>query len=182
MLARPPWATLIAALALLGACSTTRSVATPTTPATRLPTASPTATVTAPVSPQPVAPARPLPTLASPAPHPSTPVASTRPPPAGVAFVISNTDQGRTVTLPLGSAAELRLGMGLRWSAPTVSGTATLVVTRETLFPDPGYSAWRVTAAGRGTSTLQSTGLPICGPGQMCAQFVLLFRVTILVP
>lgn len=114
--------------------------------------------------------------LASPTP-PGSPV----PPPAGVALVIAQADNGRTFTLPVGSVVELRLGGGLRWSTPS-SASGPLSVAPVSLAADAGYQAWRIVAANHGTLVIESSGGMACQPNQMCAQFLLLFRVTIVVP
>ena len=120
-------------------------------------------------------------------PGPGTPPATpTSPPvstaaPSGAAFVITQADTGKTFTLPSGSVAELRLAGTFRWSAPQ-STPAIVALAAETLPTGTGYEAWKITATGHGTAVIESTGSPICPPGHVCAQYVVLFRVTLVVP
>jgi len=101
--------------------------------------------------------------------------------PAGVAFVITQGDTGKTFTLPSGSVAELRLVGSFRWSAPQAT-PAIVALTPEALPTSAGYEAWKITATGHGTAVIESTGSPICPPGHVCAQYVVLFRVSLVVP
>jgi hypothetical protein len=102
-------------------------------------------------------------------------------PPAGVAFVTTQADTGKTFTLPFGGVAELRLGGNFRWSAPKVT-PAIVALAPESVPTDAGYHAWKVTTTGHGAAVIESTGAPVCPPGQMCAQYVILFRVAVVVP
>ncbi|MEA2534027.1 MAG: hypothetical protein QOJ93_1838, partial [Actinomycetota bacterium] len=102
-------------------------------------------------------------------------------PPAGVAVVITQADTGKTFTLTSGSAAELRLGGNLRWSPPQAT-PAIVSLTQEAVPADAGYHAWKVTTTGHGVAVIESTGAPICEPGHVCAQYVILFRAIVVVP
>jgi hypothetical protein len=97
-----------------------------------------------------------------------------------VAFVITQADTGKTFTLPSGSSAELRLGGNLRWSTPQAT-PATVALTEEPVPTGAGYHAWKITTTGPGPAVIQSTGAPICEPGHVCAQYVVLFRAIIVV-
>jgi hypothetical protein len=120
-------------------------------------------------------------------PGPGTPPATpTSPPvstaaPSGVAFVITQADTGKTFTLLSGSVAELRLVGTFRWTAPQAT-PAIVALAPEALSTGAGYEAWKITATGHGTAVIESTGSPICPPGHVCAQYVVLFRVTLVVP
>ena len=76
--------------------------------------------------------------------------------------------------------------MGLRpRKRPTPSATRTAPVVAlapEVLPSGAGYEAWKITATGHGTAVIESTGSPICPPDHVCAQYVVLFRVTLVVP
>jgi hypothetical protein len=98
-----------------------------------------------------------------------------------VAFVITQADTGRAFTLPSGAVAELRLNAKFRWSAPKAT-PAIVAVVPEPVPTDAGYSAWKITTTGHGTAVIESTGAPICQPGQVCAQYVVLFRAIVVVP
>jgi hypothetical protein len=97
-----------------------------------------------------------------------------------VAFVITQADTGKTFTLPSGSSAEVRLGGSLRWSTPQAT-PAIVALTPEPVPTEAGYHAWKITTTGRGTAVIDSTGAPICEPGHVCAQYVVLFRAIIVV-
>ncbi|HWD71421.1 MAG TPA: hypothetical protein VG779_02740 [Actinomycetota bacterium] len=189
-------AALVAALVALTGCTHHRSAtgpsASPSPTATIVPTATAVGTPTSVASVAPPVPAR----SATPSPKtgPSTerpgpgtpPAAPTSPPvstaaPSGVAFVITQADTGKTFTLPSGSVAELRLVGSFRWSAPQAT-PAIVALAPEALPTGAGYEAWRITATGHGTAVIESTGSPICPPGHVCAQYVVLFRVTLVVP
>ena len=189
------WA-VVAALMILAGCTQHRSATGP--PASPPPTTTMVPTATAGVTPTAVAPVapqvparsqtpspkanpsteRPRPT--TPSPTPTSPPVSIAPPP-GVAFVITQADTGKTFTLPSGSVAELRLVGTFRWSAPQAT-PAIVALTPEALPTGAGYEAWKITPTGHGTAVIESTGSPVCPPGHVCAQYVVLFRVTLVVP
>ena len=188
-------AALVAALVALAGCTHHRSATGP--PASPSPTAATVPTATAVVTPTTVASvAPPVPARSeTPSPKtgpstgrpgPSTSATPTSPPvstaaPSGVAFVITQADTGKTFTLPSGSVAELRLVGTFRWTAPQAT-PAIVALAPEALPTGAGYEAWKVTATGHGTAVIESTGSPICPPGHVCAQYVVLFRVTLVVP
>ena len=182
------WAAIAVLVALAGCSqhrSATRPSVSPSSAGTTAPTATAVVTPTAvasfapPVS-SPPATATPG-TSPSPArPGPGTPPASTAPP-SGAAFVITEGDTGKTFTLPFGSLAELHLGGSFRWSAPQAT-PAVVALTPEALPTTAGYEAWKIATTGHGTATIESTGSPVCPPGHVCAQYVVLFRATIVVP
>ena len=62
-----------------------------------------------------------------------------------------------------------------------VAGGA-VTIAPEALPSDAGYGGWRLTAVGHGSAVVSSTGRPACRAGELCAAFVVLFRVTINVP
>ena len=189
-------AALVAALVALAGCTHRRSATGPS--ASPSPTAMTVPTATAVVTPTTVASvAPPVPARSetpSPKANPSTdrpgpitpPATATSPlvsgaPPSGVAFVITQADTGKTFTLPSGSVAELRLVGTFRWSAPQAT-PAIVALVPEALPTGAGYEAWKITATGHGTAVIESTGSPVCPPGHVCAQYVVLFRVTLVVP
>lgn len=94
------------------------------------------------------------------------------------ASVIQQSDSGRTLTLALGTSAQLRLPETMHWATPEVAGSA-VTVTPVTFVRDPGYLAWTVQAVAAGEATITTSGSPICPPGMACPMYVLLFRVTI---
>jgi len=185
------WAVMAGLVALAG-CTHQRSAGTPASS----PTATAAVTATAGVTPTAAASvatptqtgaATPKPGSSTARPGPSTPTTiPTSPsvsvaPPAGVAVVITQADTGKTFTLNPGSAAELRLGGNLRWSPPQAT-PAIVALTQEPVPADAGYHAWKITTTGHGIAVVESTGAPICEPGHVCAQYVILFRAIIVVP
>ena len=188
------WA-VVAALVILTGCTQHRSATGP--PASPSPTTTTVPTATAGVTPTAVAPVAPQAPARSQTPSPKANSSTDRPrpattsptptsppvtvaPAAGVAFVITQADTGKTFTLPSGSVAELRLAGTFRWSAPQ-STPAIVALAAETLPTGTGYEAWKITATGHGTAVIESTGSPICPPEHVCAQYVVLFRVILVV-
>ena len=94
-----------------------------------------------------------------------------------ICFVITQADNGKTFDTPIPSCDILQLS-GLRWSTPTVDGDAVFLVP----IPAPyGDQSWQIVAEQPGEATITSLGRPICTPGQVCPDFVVLFRVHIVV-
>ncbi|MEY9989559.1 hypothetical protein ABIE67_001591 [Streptomyces sp. V4I8] len=102
--------------------------------------------------------------------HTRTPSASTTSPAPPAPTVLTQDDTGRTVTLPLGDTAQLRLSGRWRQTTPTVDGTAIVLVAVD-YETDPGFSAWDIRATGRGEAVLHTAG----GPGPRAVR--ILFRV-----
>jgi hypothetical protein len=189
-------AALLAALVALPCCaqrrSATRPAASPSPTATVVPTATAlgTPTTVASVAPPMAArsdtpspnavPSTNRPGASTPPATPTSPPVSTATP-SGVAFVITQADTGKTFTLPSGSVAELRLVASFRWSSPQAT-PAIVALTPEAVPTAAGYEAWKITTTGHGTAVIESTGAPVCPPGHVCAQYVVLFRVTLAVP
>jgi hypothetical protein len=188
-------AALVAALVALPACTqhrnTTGPSASPSPTTTIVPTATALATPTTVASVAPVParsdtpspkgrPSTDRPASSTPPATPASPPVSTAPP-SGVAFVITQADTGKTFTLPSGSVAELRLAGSFRWSAPQAN-PAIVALTPEGVPTGAGYDAWTIMATGHGAAVIESTGAPICPPGYVCAQYVVLFRVILVVP
>src|SRR2546430_6191194 len=124
----PPTATSTPTATAGTAATTVAPVATPAKTGTPTPKASPST-------------ARPGP--GTPTAAPTSPSASIAPP-AGVAFVVTQADTGKTFTLPSGSIAELRLGGNFRWSAPQAT-PAIVALTQEPVPTGAGYHAWKIT-------------------------------------
>jgi hypothetical protein len=95
------------------------------------------------------------------------------------AVCITRSDGDRTVSLGLGRTIVLVLATpGGNWSAPSEIGTHVL-----SPLGAPSRSGGGVTviyrAAQPGTTTLRALERPVCAPGRMCPQFVLLWQVRI---
>ncbi len=101
-------------------------------------------------------------------------------PTATPAAVVTDADTGSTVQLAVGQQAALRLGGRLTWSEPQVSGGAVRLTPVDEV-REQGYREWTISAAGRGTAKITSTGRPACSPGEMCPAVVQLFSVTVVV-
>ena len=94
-----------------------------------------------------------------------------------ICFVITQADNGKTFDTPIPSCDILQLS-GLRWSTPTVDGDAVFLVP----IPAPyGDQSWQIVAVQPGEATISSLGRPICTPGQVCPDFIVLFQVHIVV-
>jgi hypothetical protein len=94
-----------------------------------------------------------------------------------ICFVITQADNGKTFDTPIPSCDILQLS-GLSWSTPTVDGDSVRLVP----IPAPyGYQSWQIVAEQPGESTISSLGRPICLPGQVCPDFIVLFQVHIVV-
>jgi hypothetical protein len=94
-----------------------------------------------------------------------------------ICFVITQADNGKTFDTPIPSCDILQLS-GLRWSTPTVDGDAVSLVP----IPAPyGDQSWQILAEQPGEATITSWGRPMCTPGQVCPDFIVLFRVHIVV-
>jgi predicted secreted protein len=95
----------------------------------------------------------------------------------GTKPVVTESDGGRCLKLPVGQTAELRLAGNYRWSTPQSSGDAVELIPIAFL-RDPGYSAWEVRAMRSGTSAISASGT--CLPAD-CAKPSLAFSLTIVV-
>ena len=111
----------------------------------------------------------------------------------GSGTVITNADQGQTVTLGRGAVAYLELNDGMQWGEPTVTGgSVTLTPIAASPLPPASGSAsdpalapaareWKIVAVAGGQSTIRDSGGPICPTGPMvaCPMFLEEFFVTI---
>ena len=94
-----------------------------------------------------------------------------------ICFLITQADNGKTFDTPIPSCDVLQLS-GLRWSTPTVDGDAVLLVPIPSV---QGAQSWQIIAVQPGEATITSLGRPICTPGQVCPDFIVLFQVHIVV-
>lgn len=102
------------------------------------------------------------------------------PPPQQAPQVITEEDNGTTVTLPVGSETNLRLPSDYVWGEPGVRGEA-VQVARVDYLQDPGFSEWVVTAVAPGKATLLAAGEPACSGQEGCDETALVVEVTIAV-
>ena len=101
----------------------------------------------------------------------------------GRAVVLDNGSDGSSVTVARGSRlrVELKAGGGMRWSAIVASPTVGPLVQRSGSRSPDGSSSAVFVAVGTGRATLTSTGAPICAPGMACPQYLVLWRVSVVV-
>ena len=94
--------------------------------------------------------------------------------------VLTEADSGRTVSLPAGGRATLRLSDRHVWSEPRISGGA-IRLTPAAPAAGSGQREWEISASGRGSATITAEGRPACTPGQLCPGAVLAFSLTVVV-
>ncbi len=109
----------------------------------------------------------------------STPSISVPAPPDVGSVVVTGADTGKPVYLHPGARFLLQLGDTINWSNIEVADPAILspVVNIPVIKGAQGVYG----AQQKGTTTLSATGSAICVDGQPCPQFMLLFRVVIVV-
>lgn len=96
------------------------------------------------------------------------PVSHPVPPAPSGSHMITQSDNGKTVTFTKGDRFGIAMGDTLQWSLSLdPSGIVTRVPNIMTLRGEQGV----YTATAVGTTTLHATGAPICTPGQACPQF-----------
>lgn len=94
----------------------------------------------------------------------------------GCPRVITNADNGTTITLTRGTCATLSLDTKEVWETPRSSGRAVRVFDVPTFVPD---QKWALAADHRGRATITTTGVPDCDPGEPCPLYIRTFKVTI---
>lgn len=132
------------------------------TPGTGVPaTAPPHATPTAPPDPRPTGTATPEGDPGELPPGTDDPV-SDEPP-----GLVTEMDDGATVTLAPGEEVPLRLDNSWEWEEPRIEGDA-VTLAQVDYFQDPGYREWNVVAMGPGEAVLTAAGEPACGDAAAC--------------
>jgi predicted secreted protein len=81
--------------------------------------------------------------------------------------VLTETDDGSTVTLTAGDEVALHLSSDWVWDEPRFTGDA-IELTRVDHFVDPGYAEWRIAALTTGEVELTASGEPNCGDPADC--------------
>jgi hypothetical protein len=94
----------------------------------------------------------------------------------GCPRMITNADNGTTITLTQGECATLSLDTKEVWKTPQSSSGAVRVFDIPTFVPD---QKWALAADERGSATITSTGVPDCDPGEVCPMYIRLFTVHI---
>jgi hypothetical protein len=101
--------------------------------------------------------------------------------PSGHVVCLTQADGGHRVPVHLGQEVEVRLGgSGLRWSQLRQTGTRPLRASR-TVRHRGGTVGANYAAVAKGRTELESRGAPRCSPGQACPQFIVLWRVRVVV-
>ncbi|HEU5114145.1 MAG TPA: hypothetical protein VFT82_00065 [Candidatus Paceibacterota bacterium] len=104
----------------------------------------------------------------------STPVSGTT---SGSQLSVTQDDNGKTVTFHVGDRFLLNLGemnWSLNISDPTViSRVKNIMVIRG--------AQGIYTADHAGTTVISAEGRPFCNPGEMCAQYIVNFKTTVVV-
>jgi hypothetical protein len=101
--------------------------------------------------------------------------------PSSEVVCVTRADSGRTIRVRLAQTVKVIVSeTGLDWSKLREIGPQLL--RPDSLSPQgAGELAASYKAVGVGRTTLQATGAPICAPGKACPQFLLLWRVAIIV-
>lgn len=106
---------------------------------------------------------------------PGPPAETPTPPPAAV---ITEGDNGHTVSLAVGQHAALRLDDRSTWAAPRADGTAVRLIPAPT-HQGAAFHEWTVQAVARGRATIVSQSRPRCSPGAVCPGVVVAYSVTV---
>ncbi len=93
--------------------------------------------------------------------------------------VLTDKDDGRTVSFAVGEETSLRLDSAWFWDEPLVQGDA-VELTRVDYLTDPGFMEWIVTAQRTGTAVVTASGEPNCDDVSQCPprSIEISFRVT----
>ena len=84
-------------------------------------------------------------------------------------------DNGATLTMRVGQTFTLALG-DLNWD-PTVADQSILARLPNVAMIRGAQGIYR--AYRPGSTTLRASGRPVCGAGQACPMYVLLFQITV---
>ncbi len=111
---------------------------------------------------------------------PSNAVVTPEPPAAQVTVTLS--DANRALMAHVGDVIEIQLPFGLRWAGPTISGVGLQLQTPAGYAsPSKGMCIWRLNAIQAGTTVLTFSAMALCTDGQLCPQYVLAVRFTMVV-
>lgn len=81
--------------------------------------------------------------------------------------ILTDEDDGRVVSLAIGSETSLQLNSAWFWDEPEVQGDA-VVLTRVDYFTDPGFMEWIVSAQQPGSAVVTAHGEPNCDDASRC--------------
>ena len=110
------------------------------------------------------------------APSNDPPVSTTTEAPPGTApEMLTEDDDGATVSLEPGAELPVRLGNDWVWDLPQVTGTAIELVPVD-YAQDPGFTEWMVETRDAGISNVSIFGEPNCGDAAACAERIVVFR------
>ncbi len=92
--------------------------------------------------------------------------------------MLSEDDDGRSVTLSVGEEVNLQLAGAWLWSEPAVDGDAVTVSPVDYL-TDPGFVEWSIAGAKPGEAQLRTTGEPNCDDEEQCPATSVQITVTV---
>ncbi len=95
--------------------------------------------------------------------------------------VVTQADQGWTVTMTVGQTLEVHLsgGRSQQWSVPRAADTGVLEGTASSADPTSGGASATFVARTAGSTRVSSQARPICTAGQACPDFVRLWTITV---
>jgi hypothetical protein len=115
---------------------------------------------------------------------PATEVArTTGPPPATHSVVLDNQSDGSSKVVARGARLTVDLvgRDAMRWSTIVVSPPGNVLIRQSSSQAPNGSSTAVFLASAQGRATLTSTGRPVCTAGLACPQYILLWRVSVVV-
>lgn len=91
--------------------------------------------------------------------------------------ILTDQDDGRSVSLSLGTEISLQLDSAWFWDEPVIQGDDAVELTRVDYFTDPGFMEWIVTAQRAGTAVVTVTGEPNCDDVSNCPSRTVTFTI-----
>jgi hypothetical protein len=92
--------------------------------------------------------------------------------------VLTDEDDGRTITVTVGEERSLQLDSAWSWDEP-VTDPPSLVLTPVDHLVDPGYAEWLVAGTEPGAVTLTVAGTPNCDDPAACPERTVTFVVEV---
>ncbi len=101
----------------------------------------------------------------------------------GRVVVLDNGSEGSSIMSRLGSLVRVELTGrdAMHWSTILASPPVGVLLRRSASQSSNGSSRAVFTAIGDGRATLTSTGAPVCAPDSACPQYLVLWRVSVVV-
>jgi hypothetical protein len=168
-----------AALLLLGACASAGSKGSAVNlPATQAPTTTTPPATTGPTTTTPPATSPPATTAPATAPTTTRPTTTVAAP---ATLHITQADNGRTLSVPLGGTVTVTLASGELWSQPVSSDSAVLRRTSGSVNASTGDATATFSAGARGAAKITSDHRCLPQPGAACAMYIALWSVSVTV-